>query len=187
MVLRGLAPEQDRPIFLFENRAISCLIGWEPLTEEQTVDGVVETLKHFGHYHSPISLVRHSVGSCSIAWLLGSKSLPNVRQVVLIDPVAILLSEPDVMANFLYSDRLDKIRMVASSELFTKYYLRRHFAWYNSELWLDDVECLLIVCLSEQDDIVNAGKVKREIERHTRQENCQSSQKRNYNPRRHGW
>jgi hypothetical protein len=63
---------------------------------------------------------------------------------------------------------ISKIRMVASSELFTEYYLRRHFSWYNSELWLGSVtDCELLVCLAEKDEIVNAGKVKREVERHS--------------------
>jgi len=73
------------------------------------------------------------------------------------------------MVNFLYAQELDKIRMVASSELFTEYYIRRHFAWYNSELWLDDVDkgCNLLVCLSEKDEIINAGKVRQELDRYS--------------------
>jgi hypothetical protein len=97
-----------------------------------------------------------------------SKKIPTIQQVTLLDPVAIMLSEPDVMVNFLYAEELDKIRMVASSELFTEYYLRRHFAWYNSELWLEDVvanNCSVLVCLSEVDEIVNTPKVTQEMKR----------------------
>ena len=72
------------------------------------------------------------------------------------------------MVNFLYAEELDKIRMVASSELFTEYYLRRHFAWYNSELWLEDVDCPMLIGLSENDEIINATKVKQEVERHAK-------------------
>lgn len=166
MVLYGLATEKDRPVFLFENRSISCAFDFAPLTEQETVDGVVEILQMFDSLDSDLSLVGHSFGSCPIAWLLASKRLPTIKQIVLLDPVAILLSEPDVMVNFLYAEELDKIRMIASSELFTEYYLRRHFAWYNSELWLEDVNCHLLVCLSEKDEIINAYKTKQEIERH---------------------
>jgi pimeloyl-ACP methyl ester carboxylesterase len=170
MVLYGFATEKDRPVFLFENRPISCALDFVPLTEDQIVEGVIKTLERFDLVNSKLSLVGHSFGSCPITWLLASKRLPNIKQVVLLDPVVILLSEPDVMVNFLYAKEMDKIRMVASSELFTEYYLRRHFAWYNSELWLEDVDCSLLVCLSEQDEIINASKVKQEVERHASKE-----------------
>jgi pimeloyl-ACP methyl ester carboxylesterase len=167
MLFWGLATEPDRPVFIFENRTISCAIDFHPLTEEQTVDGVVEILQMFDMDQRNLSLVGHSFGSCVVTWMIMSKRLPNIKHVVLIDPVAILLSEPDVMVNFLYAEELDRIRMVASSELFTEYYLRRHFAWYNSELWLEDVNCPMLIGLSENDEIINSRKVKQEIERHS--------------------
>ena len=166
MIFWGLATEKNRPTFIFENNPISCAIDFNPLTEQQTVDGVVEILKTFDMDQRDLSLVGHSFGSCVVTWMIMSKRLPNIKHVVLIDPVALLLSEPDVMVNFLYAEELDKIRMVASSELFTEYYLRRHFAWYNSELWLEDVDCPILIGLSENDEIINSQKVKQEIERH---------------------
>lgn len=61
---------------------------------------------------------------------------------------------------------MSKIRIVASSELFTEYYLRRHFSWYNSELWLDDVppDVKVLVALSEHDEIINSPKVKQQLD-----------------------
>lgn len=170
IVLNGLATEPERPVFLFENISISCVLDFKPLTEKQTVDGVLECLKRFGAHRQNLSLVGHSFGSCPIAWLLASKKLEQqIKQVVLLDPVAILLSEPDVMVNFLYAKEIDKIRMVASSEVMTQAYLRRHFAWYNSELFVEDAKCPMLVFCSEQDEIVNSEKVKQEIERHNQQ------------------
>lgn len=167
MFLHGLASERDRAVFLFENSAISCTLnGFSPLTEQQIVDGVIERLETAGAIDENLTLVGHSFGSCTVSWLIASKQLQNVKQVVLLDPVAILLSEPDVMVNFLYGQKLDQIRLAASSELFTEYYLRRHFAWYNSELYVEDVDCPLLVCLSGQDTIVNASKVRQEMKRH---------------------
>jgi pimeloyl-ACP methyl ester carboxylesterase len=166
MVLYGLSTENDRAVFLFENNSISCALDLSSLDEQQTVDGVLEVLEKFKFAKKDLSLVGHSFGSCPISWLLASKRLQQVKQVVLIDPVSIVLSEPDVMVNFLYSQALDKIRVVASSELFTQCYLRRHFAWYNSELYVEDVDCPMIVCCSERDEIVNSAKVKQEMERH---------------------
>jgi len=169
MILFGIATEPDRPIFLFENRSISCSIDFSPLTEDQTVQGVQEIVDQCLGSESIFSVMGHSFGSCPIAWLLKSQLAHRIQQIALIDPVAILLSEPDVMVNFLYSKKINKIRMVASSELFTEYYLRRHFAWYNSELWLDDLQAhhKMTVCLSDQDEIVNSKKVKQELERYT--------------------
>jgi hypothetical protein len=117
----------------------------------------------------------------------------RVRSMILLDPVSILLHEPDIVVNFLYTRNPDhedsynrksgslagklvrffhesKIQLVASSELFIEYYLRRNFAWYNSELWLDDIplDVKVLVCLAKNDEIVNAKKIEREISRLSR-------------------
>ena len=187
MILRGLVetPSSKRPIFIFENKTISCSIDLNPLTEDETVDGVIEVLGKMTNYFdernnsnsnndnhdSLLSLVGHSFGSCPIVWLLAdSRIRTKIRQVTLLDPVAILLSEPDVMANFLYAGECtlyNPIHIMASSELFTQLYIRRYFAWYNSELWLDGLpsETKVLVCLSSNDAIVNTGKVTDELKR----------------------
>ena len=119
--------------------------------------------------------------------------------MILLDPVSILLSEPDVVVNFLYGRTADrilgdggggdggddqdqygtdnssildtinrlKIKILASSEIGIEYYLRRHFAWYNSELWLGDVpESIDVsVYIAEKDEIIEARKVCKEIRR----------------------
>jgi hypothetical protein len=168
MILFGIATEPERPIFIFENRSISCTIDFLPLTEDQTVQGIQEIVDQCLGKEQTFSVMGHSFGSCPIAWLLKSTIADRIQQITLLDPVAILLSEPDVMVNFLYAREINRIRMVASSELFTEFYLRRHFAWYNSELWLQDMHKhhKMLVCLSEQDEILNAKKVKQELERH---------------------
>jgi pimeloyl-ACP methyl ester carboxylesterase len=195
MLLAGLATEQDRPIYCFENSSISCTVDWTftPLTEEETVQGVAETLRHFGHDKSKLSLVGHSFGSCPITWMLvASQQNPlqdrqqcfDIRQVVLLDPVTLMLSEPDTMVNFLYAEQFDKIRMVASSELFTEFYLRRTLAWYNTELWLDQQipnnrkgnPCQVFIGLAEKDEIINAPKIKQEVLQHFTTGNRQSRQ-----------
>jgi pimeloyl-ACP methyl ester carboxylesterase len=169
MVLLGLATD-GRAVFLFENDSISCNISFEALTEESTVEGVTELLDRYLDPDTELSLVGHSFGSCQLTWLLHAPALRHrIRQFVLMDPVTILLSDPDVMVNFLYTDSVSKIRMVAASELFTEYYLRRHFAYYNCELWLEDLPetTAVLVALSEQDEIVNSPKVLQEIQMHS--------------------
>jgi hypothetical protein len=208
LVLLGLrAPN----CLLVENPNISCTLSFDALSEDDTVRGVRELVgRYFGGSDNgqkrdvPVVLAGHSFGSCPITWILNDNKDNNnnndgkehnednndnchakliVRDVLLLDPVTILLSESDVMINFLYAhekdNNFDKIRMVASSELFTEYYLRRHFAWYNSELWLDDhgsgsgpgsnnqtEKTKIFVGLAADDEIVNAAKVHRHIVRH---------------------
>ncbi len=193
MLLWGFGRDR-RPLFFFETPGISFSICFKSPTEPETTQGVWEAVTtHLGRDHSGICVAGHSFGTCQVTWLLRSAAAaaantvpdtssvrvttPNIqphriRQVLLIDPVAIALSEPDVMINFLYNrealqkkNKKSKIGMVAN-ELFIEHYLRRQFSWYNSELWLDDIprDCKTIVCLSENDEILNASKVKREVE-----------------------
>jgi hypothetical protein len=179
MILWGLAVREKnqsrRPVYIFENPNISGVFRslWRDeaaLNEPQTVQGVQEILDETlgTDSSSPVDLAGHSFGSVPLTWLLHSRLQSRIRSVLLIDPVTILLSEPDVMINFLYSTSVSKIRMLASSELGIQVYLRRHFAWYNAELWLQDVPAhvKLGVALSEHDEILNAPKVRAELQHH---------------------
>lgn len=166
--------DRNRSMFLFENKSIGGSISFEALTEDETVSGVEEALAFHGDEKRALTLCGHSFGSCPLTWLLHSSCRSRISQVILMDPVTILLSEPDVMFNFLYARhettaKFDKVQLFAGSELFTEYYLRRHFAWYNSELWMDSLpdSTQLLVCLSEKDTIVAASRVKLEIESHS--------------------
>lgn len=159
--------KDGRASFLFENPNISCHFSFHALTELEYVDGIAEIVNHYVGAKRDLSIVGHSFGSVPLTWMIRSPELKKrVRQMVLLDPVTIMLSEPDVMVSFLYKTGINIIRMVAGSELFTIYYLRRHFAWYNSELWLDDIpqHTKTIVALSQDDAIVNAEKVREYVE-----------------------
>lgn len=52
--------------------------------------------------------------------------------------------------------------------LLPEHFLRRQFAWYNGELFLQDIpdHCKVIVCLADADEICNAQKVKAHIDIH---------------------
>lgn len=161
-----------RPLFLFENPDITfCIFGGNPLKEHDTVTGIWEAVDHHLSSVQDVSVVGHSFGSCPITWLVHSTNSARIRQIVLVDPVSICLSEPDVMQNFLYKRNVllaNKFPIkigVISSEIFTQHYLRRHFAWYNSELWLEDLpeQAKVLVCLSERDPIVPVQKVQQQI------------------------
>jgi pimeloyl-ACP methyl ester carboxylesterase len=162
-----------RPLLFFENPGISFGIHFEnPPNAQDTTAGVWEAVdQHLGP-NRHVSVVGHSFGTCPITWLIHHSALKHrIRQIVLVDPVSILLSEPDVMTNFLYQRKALEKRSfrigVVSNEIFTEHYLRRHFSWYNSELWLEDLppHAKVLVCLSAQDPIVPAQKVHREVMR----------------------
>ena len=176
---------RDRCCLLVDNYNIACTLMFDAKSEQEMVLGVQDLIDTYfpNPATTPIAVCGHSFGSCVISWLFyhGSAQLQKQIQLcVLLDPVTILLSDPNVMNNFLYSHKVwCCIRMFASSELFTEYYLRHHFSWYNSELWLDEILPGLsvsehadddgkirhvIVGLSECDEIVDAPKVKRHID-----------------------
>jgi hypothetical protein len=190
-LLRGSSWNRD--VFLFENKPVSySFLCFDALSEDETVNGVVEAIEYHlgGQCERNLTFCGHSLGSCQIALMVKSPQLrKRMQNLILLDPVSILLSEPDVMINFLYTRRQcedvdkthyswirrmirfcheSKIHLVASSELFIEHYLRRNFAWYNCELWLADIpkECNVLVCLSEYDEIVNSRKVEREVIEH---------------------
>lgn len=160
-----------RPLLFFENPDISFILGGNPPNERDTVHGVWEAVDRHLDSTQEVSLVGHSFGSCAVTWLVHSAQKARIRQIVLVDPVSILLSEPDVIQNFLYQRKaLRRKKMpiklgVVCNEIFTEHYLRRHFSWYNSELWLEDVpeRAKILVCLSAEDPIVPAQKVQREV------------------------
>ena len=166
-----------RSLFFFENPDIAfCIFGGNPLKEHDTVNGIWEAVDHHLSSGQDVSVIGHSFGSCPITWLVHSSNNVRIRQIVLVDPVSICLSEPDVMQNFLYkrnvlfTNRIPIKIGVISSEIFTQHYLRRHFAWYNSELWLEDLpkDAKVLVCLSERDPIVPVQKVQQQLTRYKR-------------------
>lgn len=161
MVMHGLLRD-GRASLLVENNNVTCNIGFHALTEAETVLGLTEIVGRVLSPHQGLSLCGHSFGSVPITWCLHAEKLrPRIRNVILLDPVTVLLSESDVMVNFLYCRTPNIIRMIVGSELFTTYYLRKHFAWYNSELWLEDIpdSVQTLIALSGKDEIVNAQKV----------------------------
>lgn len=165
-ILLGLLTD-GRACFLFENYNISCRIGFKAISEVESVAGFAEIVDRYLPRDAPVSLCGHSFGSVPMTWMLNSSHFRDrIKQYVLLDPVSILISEPAVMVNFLYKRQLTHIRLFAASELFTEYYLRRFFCYYNSELWFEDLpdDVRPIVALSEHDEIVPSERVKEHIE-----------------------
>lgn len=148
-MLHALLHERQQGLLLFENPSITCQFHALPeflvMTELEMVQGIfhiLDQLQLSTPQHS-LTLMGHSFGSCPVTWILRRRQQlqSRIQHVVLLDPVTVLLSEPTVMTRFLY-DKEDNnkahIRFLVATELFTEYYLRRHFCWYNCELWLED-------------------------------------------------
>ncbi|KAL3790393.1 hypothetical protein ACHAW5_000621 [Stephanodiscus triporus] len=127
----------------------------------------------------------HSFGSCQLTWMIKCARIGDrIGSLLLVDPVSILLSEPDVVTNFLYEGRRDlsgecsgwttrwmlrtfhrvKIRLAVSSEIFIESYLRRNFAWCDIPR---DVK--VVVALADRDEIVNVPRIDREVDLHSSQ------------------
>jgi hypothetical protein len=150
-----------RHVFLFENDPISYAVSSDALSEEDTVHGVLEAMgRHLGDRDASnaatdrtrdLDVCGHSFGSCQLTWMIKCARIGDrIGSLLLLDPVSILLSDPDVVTNFLYEGRRDpsgecsgwttrwmlrsfhrvKIRLAVSSEIFIESYLRRNFAWY---------------------------------------------------------
>lgn len=165
MLLGGLVSD-GRSAFFFENPSISCNLTLDALTEQQTCIELQHVLNTHLPSHQQVIIAGHSFGSCQMTWFAQNPILQKrIQRLILIDPVSILLCYPTTMKNFLYK-RESKLLMLVSSEIGIEHYLRRHVAWYNSEMWLEDVpdDIDVTVCLSEDDDVVNSPAVRKEIE-----------------------
>lgn len=188
-ILRGDLSHAHRDIFLFENKPVSYAMCLTALSEDDTVHGVLEAINlHLPRTVHNLTLFGHSFGSCQVTWMIKCPEIKNrISSMILCDPVSILLSDADVVVNFLYNRQgtegtcngkpnswfgklirfanETKIHLVASSEICIEHYLRRNFAWYNSELWLEDIppNVKVVVALAEHDEIINTPKIVREL------------------------
>ena len=119
-------------------------------------------------------LMGHSFGSVLCTWVV--RAMPErVGQLVLLDPVSLLLSDPDIICNFVCERRFweslssSLMHFVASTEVFVEWYLRHHFFFHNDELWLDGSNeasgnvpdhVKVMVCLAKNDANFNTESVK---------------------------
>jgi hypothetical protein len=159
MVLLGLN-RTGRAIFLFENHSVACSLNFKALSEQDIVSAVQEMVDRFCGVSSPVALMGHSFGSSALTWLLHSPLRSRIRQMVILEPVSIMLSEADVIMNM--AKPLFKIAI----DLVLEHYIRRQYPWYNSELWLEDIpeDVHVIIGLAGKDPIICNEKVTQEIE-----------------------
>ena len=111
------------------------------ITSRKNVVGAVGTMLHT-HGHKRATLVGHSFGTIHAAWVL--RAMPEaVLGSVLLDPVCMMLAEPEVCNHFMYRrprnfDQLTTYLM-ASSEVHINHSIARHFFWHENILWWEDL------------------------------------------------
>jgi pimeloyl-ACP methyl ester carboxylesterase len=146
-------------------------LSFDMPTPERYADRVRKILAR--HDIARASIVGHSFGSITAGWVV--RFLPEkVSHITLIDPVALLLGLPNVAYSFLYRKPSTLIEWIihltAARELTISYSLRRHFYWYNNNLWLEDVPAHIgiVVGVSSNDEIISGAAV------HEYSNNCRS-------------
>merc|ERR1711871_930331 len=172
LVLHGICPGwgyylklisvfSDRAMILYENDAIKW--NWitlnvsEPSVVCENVETILET-----HAISKVSIVSHSWGTFLATWLVKSKP-KLVSHLALIEPIAVNVELFDTTYYVLYQQGCSLqdlcINIFIRNDITVSNNLRRHFAWYNCSLHLQDVpdHIGVFVSIAEEDRLVHAG------------------------------
>lgn len=132
-----------------------------------------EVLRELGeicerHQVTKAIIAGHSFGSVKVSWLVAHR--PDlVAQIVLLDPVCILLMLPDVCYNFLYRRPISwyehVIYHLAAQELTIANAIRRHFWWSENVLLVEQLRCPLTVVLAANDEVAPARTIREYLKR----------------------
>ena len=150
-------------IIAIEILPISSRITSAALRKEAMCAQIQTILNHHGFKR--FILASHSYGSVITTHILRTPNLANcVASVILIDPISILLHQPDVAYNFtvrkpkLASEWL--LWYFGSKDLGVAHTLSRTFFWAENILWKEDLSGhRATVFLSGNDAIINAPQV----------------------------
>ncbi|CAM9685755.1 unnamed protein product, partial [Laminaria digitata] len=144
--------------------SLHLLRGHRPPSEKQLVESVEGIMERHGL--SRAAFFGHSFGSIAVAWM--ARRRPQlVSQVVLLDPVCLLLFLPNVARAFLYPEQIGLslanklILNLVTQEKGISHTLRRHFWWYANVMWPDDIRCPIVVGLAGRDTIVPTKPLRR--------------------------
>ena len=124
------------------------------------------------HGHSQADVVGHSFGTMIASSLVNYAPEIISSNLILIDPVCLLLSLPDVAYNFLYKPPesvMDWMLVLgASRELTVARTLYRDFIWFEGDMVLERVpsHVHIYAVLAEKDDILNAPKIQKYVEQY---------------------
>jgi len=153
---------QGRAALFVEMPHVGMGLDLRPPTQAQTVKAVRRALKRHGV--NRCCVVGHSYGTFCAGWMAtGAKDV--VAQLVLIDPMCLLLALPDVTYNFLYrrpSTWMQRFVFYgAGSEMGVNNALRRHFWWFNSVVFAHEIADIpTVVHLASLDAIAPSAHIR---------------------------
>ena len=152
-------------VIALEIHPVSFRLTHAPLSSAALCAEIASILN--SHGYSRVVLATHSYGSVIATHLLAqAETAPMIADIVLIDPVTILLHLPDVAYNFTRrpprSASEHQLWYFASMDVGVANSLARHFFWSENVLWKESLEGRdVTVCLAERDLIVNTEAVGR--------------------------
>jgi pimeloyl-ACP methyl ester carboxylesterase len=161
---------QGRAALLVEMPHVGYGLDLAPPSRDATVASLRRALKRHGIPKACVC--GHSYGTFCAAWVV--QAAPDlVAQLVLLDPMCLLLALPDVTHNFLYKplragpkpwvDRL--VHLMAGSEMGVNNALRRHFWWFNAALFAHEIASVpTVVHLASHDSIAPSRHVRDYLE-----------------------
>ncbi|KFY16295.1 hypothetical protein V492_01442 [Pseudogymnoascus sp. VKM F-4246] len=150
-------------VIALEIHPVSFRLTHAPLAPAVLCAEIASILNHHGY--SRVVLATHSYGSVIATHLLAhTETAPMIADMVLIDPVTILLHLPDVAYNFTrrppQSASEHQLWYFASMDMGVAHSLARHFFWSENVLWKEDLEGRdVTVSLAGRDLIVNTQAV----------------------------
>jgi pimeloyl-ACP methyl ester carboxylesterase len=171
LVLHGISPgwsmyyllikafAEDRTVILADLDAIKLksMFFFMPSMQQFTASLLIILRRH---RIDKVSIIGHSFGSITAAWLL-NKHADRVAHVTLLDPVSLLLFLPDCVQKFVYANPKTMVEWIlfyfASREITISYALHRNFIWHTNILWLEDIpkHIGVVVGLAMNDEITN--------------------------------
>lgn len=164
---KGLPDDETIGVIALEILPISFRLSPAPLSSEELCKEIATILQHHGY--SKVVLAAHSYGSVIATHLLSSPETKDmIADLVLIDPVSILLHLPDVAYNFVrrkpHTAAEWQLWYFASMDMGVARALGRHFFWSQNVVWKEDLGLdhrRVTVSLAGRDLIVDTEAVGR--------------------------
>jgi len=139
--------QKKQPLFCVEFSHISLSPINDIISNDDLTDGIAAMLTK--HKCQQATFTGHSFGTFVMSRMC-MRHPTRVSAAVFIDPVCFQLFLPDVVTNFLYqtpTSLFDYVRyFLVTKNLHMNYVLRRHFWWYQLNLWKENLPEKVLCC-----------------------------------------
>jgi len=153
------AAREGAAVIVVELGAVAQRISAAPPSAPRFAQLLRQALRRHGLESAVVA--GHSLGSAYAVY--AHRHAPSlVSSLVLIDPIACQMHHPSLIDYFFYALPYSTASLLEEyyirRELFTSYVISRHIWWWEAACWLGDMSAAkpTLVCLSEDDAIVNA-------------------------------